>query len=683
MSGNSLFIRTITAFAALLIPLLAVGVARAGTLYVNDCSYYSNTAPAFQQTSDAEALSTPDECMVWSGTAYRSLEINTNGHVGKGRSAVWQTVTPSPAIKIVGVFTPLNQVLVDCALKFDGYTAEYFWGDGGAFYGTQSIVPSPSGPSGSLCYGIGINRSITPSRYFGWAAGCYLKSDCAPASDSNRVLGVRGVRLAAEENSGPAITAIGSNNVWYQSKKWIRGSWPMSFTATDPSGVCATRATVGSQVIVGPGDPTPDQSTWQQCPNQIVGHELDTTAFPDGPVEVTLFARNAAGVASAPSERIYVDNQPVSLTLSGLTDASSTGGTQYITARATAGPSGVASIACSLDHGPGRSFLASTARIAVQGLGTHHLSCIAHNRAIDSSGRTSASAIENWTLSIRQPSVSTVSFARIADTLRCSKQRERVRIPARWIIEHVHGHKVRVRVPAQTRTIKVVKCHPRVVKRRVFVGGRWVVKRIVLLPRTVQRSTKRVRFGGTALVGGWLGTSRGVALAGQRVDVITAPDNGGEAFSLAAVATTAADGTWSARLPPGPSRIIRAMYGGSATIEPASSSTARVIVPGSVQLAIRPRHTHWGATISIDGRLRGGNVPPSGEIVVLWISWRGGSTEIGHLYAKRDGTFRSSYTFLRGNGTETYRLWAATVRESDYPYAPARSRRVRVTVGPS
>ena len=73
-----------------------------------------------------------------------------------------------------------------------------------AFYGTQAIVPSPSGPSGSLCYGVGINRSIQPSRYFGWAAGCYLKSRRATgASDSSRVLGVRGIRLVGRGRQRP------------------------------------------------------------------------------------------------------------------------------------------------------------------------------------------------------------------------------------------------------------------------------------------------------------------------------------------------------------------------------------------------------------------------------------------------------------------------------------------------
>jgi hypothetical protein len=97
---------------------------------------------------------------------------------------------------------------------------------------------------------------------------------------------------------------------------------------------------------------------------------------------------------------------------------------------------------------------------------------------------------------------------------------------------------------------------------------------------------------------------------------------------------------------------------------------------------ISPHRTHWGGTIAITGHLRGGYVPPAGELVVLRIGWPGGSTEIGHLYAKADGSFRSTYTFLRGNGTERYHLWAATATESDYPYAASRSPKTFVTVGP-
>jgi hypothetical protein len=166
------------------------------------------------------------------------------------------------------------------------------------------------------------------------------------------------------------------------------------------------------------------------------------------------------------------------------------------------------------------------------------------------------------------------------------------------------------------------------------------------------------------------------------VRILTAPDDGRGAFHVIAVTRTSRNGTWRAKLPPGPSRLVQAVYEGTISVEPSSSPVVRVVVPASVQMSVSPQHAHWGGTIVITGRLRGGYVPPSGELVVLRIGWRGGSTEIGHLYARGDGSFRSTYTFLRGNGTETYRLWATTATETDYPYALGRSRSVRVTVTP-
>jgi hypothetical protein len=166
------------------------------------------------------------------------------------------------------------------------------------------------------------------------------------------------------------------------------------------------------------------------------------------------------------------------------------------------------------------------------------------------------------------------------------------------------------------------------------------------------------------------------------VRILAAPDDGRGAFTTAAITRTRGNGAWTARIGPGPSRLIKAVYGGGDTVEPTSSVLARLVVPASLQLNISPHRTHWGGTIDISGRLRGGYIPPSGKVVVLRIGWRGGWTEIGHLYARRNGTFHSTYTFLRGNGTETYHLWAVTTHETDYPYAPGRSHATYVTVGP-
>ncbi len=619
--------------------------------------------------------------MVWSGAAYRSLEINENGGgVANGYSAEWATQTPSAAIKITGVYTPLNQVLIDCAFASDGFTAQFYLGRRRDTI-RNAIVVACSVRQWLVCYGYGINRTSRHHGYFGWARRVLPKEYLQRVLTSGgELVGVRGISLQAEEDTGPTLTAIGLGSLWYEGDNWVRGTWPLSFVATDPSGVCATGEWVGDQAIQGPADTHPDTSNWQQCPNQELDHQVDTTAFPNGALPLELAAANAAGVWSSVAETVQVDNQPVTLSLSGPTDAPSTAGTQYIAATANAGPSGVHSISCTVD-GQREVFSSSTARIPVQGLGAHHVTCVATNNSDDNAGRPNASSPQDWTTSIREPSVSTVSFAHLANVLHCSKITKKVQVPGRWTVEQVHGHKVRVRIPAQTRTIKVTRCHPRVVKKRVKIGGRWVIKRIVLLPKTVQRSTKRIKFGKTATISGWLGTSDGTAIPGQRVDVLTAADNGHRRFKPVATTATGPDGTWSVRLPAGPSRLVRAAYGGTTTIEPAISGNAHLIVPASVKVQIDPRRTHWGGKIAITGQLRGGYVPHAGELVVLWISWRGGRAEIGHIYAKRGGRFETPYTFLRGRGTETYHVWAVTAREGDYPYAPSRSRPISVTVG--
>ena len=523
------------------------------------------------------------------------------------------------------------------------------------------------------------------SPYFGWQVICADKT-CNANEHFRAVHCLSRSSSRAEENRSPTLTTSPSGDLFSHSG-WVRGAWPVSFHASDPSGVCLTQAVADGQVIFGPASAA-NQGSWQQCPDPTFNEAVNTADYApggSGSFPLTLRAMNAAGVwTSAPawSKTIHVDNITPTLSLAGPTDAASTSGTQYLGVRASAGPSGVSGISCSLDSEPARWFSGASARVPVQGVGVHRLACVAANNAQDAAGHVATSAPAVRSLSIRQPAVSTVSFARIADTLRCAKKRERVTIPAQWIIERVKGHRVHVRIPAQTRTITVMRCHPRIVRRRVRVGHRWVFKRVVLLPRRVLEKTKHVRFGSVATVSGWLGTAQGNALGGQRVLILTAPDDGHLRFRLAATATTSSDGTWKARLAAGPSRIVRVAYAGAPTVEPAISTVAHLIVPASVALGVSPSRTHWGGTIAITGHLRGGHVPPAGELVVLRIGWSGGSAEVGHLYTSRDGHFKTTYTFLRGHGSETYHLWAATAHESDYPFAPGRSSSVPIAVGP-
>ncbi len=494
------------------------------------------------------------------------------------------------------------------------------------------------------------------------------------------------------ETIPPSIS--GAGRLW-NATGWIRGTWPLRAVGNSPSGVCAMAASLNGHPISGAGFTFPHISAyWHECglPGNgspaggasVAEVEVNTADpdLPQGTVNLYLSGYDAAGIDASANRTVHLDNEPVTLNLSGPTDAPSTAGPQYVSAAATAGPSGVAGIFCSVDNAPIATHSGAGTQIPVQGVGTHTVSCYAQNNSLDARGTPARSRIKSWSVAIRQPTVSTVSFARIVDALRCTHARERVRIPARWVTGTYRGKPVGVKVPAETRTVKVVHCHPVILRRKVRDHGHWRIKRVVLLPHTVRVGRKFVAHGASAAVSGWLGDTYGNALGHRLLLIQTAPDNGVGAFSNATVTRSAADGTWSVRLAPGPSRLVRVLYGGDGTTEPSVSTAARVIVPAAVRLTIAPHHSHWGSHIRLAGSVLGGYVPTSGELIVLWIGWPGGSTEIGHLYTDGRGKFRSSYTFLRGNGRETYRLWAASAKESDYPFAPARSLSSSVTVGP-
>jgi hypothetical protein len=610
--------------------LLWGSTALAGDYYVYSCSTYGNAAPAFGGWSTAAHLNTADECMVpASGGGYRSLEINNSGGpVLQGYSAGWKTTTP-PGVSIVGAYTPVNDVIVDGNLSSDGFTAEYQWAGG-----TQAINCVTGCGSGGLGYADGINNSFAPSTWFGWAAGCYLKSSCTASSSNFEVLGVDGVRLIAEENTGPSLNAVPSSNLWYQSG-WVRGSWPVTLDASDPSGVCWLLTAVDGKLVGSWADPSPDTSNFVQCHGSQLPGQLNTTSYSDGQHTLAYGAYNAAGVPASVSKTISIDNQPVSLSLNGPTDAPSTAGTQYVSASATAGPSGVAGTFCSVDGAPYQRYGASTAQVPVNGVGAHRVDCYAQNSAVDPSGAPASSPTETWSLTIREPTVSAVAFTRVVDALRCHAGHQRVRVPGHWVTVRRHHMRVRVHKRGHWKTIRVTRCHPRTAWRRevtwriVRRHGKLVkVKqikevRVVLLPKLVGKSTRRVAFGHGTTVSGWLGVAGGTARAGQPVAVYTAPDDGQNHFAQVGVVTTGADGSWSARLPAGPSRLVVGVYYGSSTTEPAGSWPVRLIVPAKVRLRIRLAVTHWRGTVRISGRVLGGYVPSGENLLRLRIGVAG------------------------------------------------------------
>lgn len=659
--------------------VVAAAASATGVVWIHLCGSYTTGSGATwgrlgiaRSGTTSAGMSTPFQCPPSNGAAYGMETIGQGSAVPAHARAYWQIDAPS-TFAIVGAHTE-GSGMVSYGVNQGGTP----WG--GGFYWKGGGSQAHSGQ-------VGFSSPPIFSGYFGWQLTCGAKLSCDGVSKPGEI-SVLGLELEAAEASGPAITPVpGSLG---STSGWVRGRWPIAFTADGPSGACQLTATLAGTSVSQPVNEPIVQTTWHQCPAGSFSQEFDTASIESGGrIPLSMEAHDAAYdyadhrfLSTTLTRNVNIDNQPVNLALSGPTDAPSTAGTQYITASASAGPSGVAGISCSLDGAPYQFHTGSTAQLPVTALGAHTARCYAQDNATNVSGARATSPAQTWSLSIRQPSISTVSFSRVVDSLKCRRIRERVHIPAHWVTGTVHGKRVKIRLPAQTRTVRVVHCRPRIVKRRILIHGRWRRVRVVLLPHTVQVTRRRVRHGAAATVSGWLGTLQGNALGGQHVVIRTAADNGHEAYRPAVVTTTAPDGSWTAKLPSGPSRLIQASYGGSTSVEPSSSAPARVVVPASVRLKTAPRRTHWGGTIKITGQLRGGYVPPAGELVVLWIGWKGGSTEIGHLYARRGGKFRSRYTFLNGNGSETYRLWAATARESDYPWASSRSRKTTVVVTP-
>jgi len=508
---------------------------------------------------------------------------------------------------------------------------------------------------------------------------------------------VNSIQLTATENQGPALTAVGSGNLWYQGSHWVWNPagdpWSIALSGSDPSGVCQMWAVLNGAQINSPGQ-TPDTAVWQQCPDWTWNASVDTRDYvgSSGPLSLTLAGSNAAGVASAPSEILHVDNQPVELSLSGPTLASTTDGTQYVTAAANAGPSGVA-IGCSVDGSPVQWQNGSTDQVPVAGVGDHAVSCQAHNGATGPQGQYAYSATQNWTLDIGQPTVSVIGFAKIVNALKCGTARKRVTIPARWVSVRRHHKLVKIRKPARTKSVTVQQCHPRIVWRRekVWVKVRRHGKlvsvrrtkrvRVPLLPHTIMKTKKRVAYGRGTLVSGWLGTAGGVGVGGVPVEILAAPNDGQGQFTPAATATTAANGSWTARLGAGPSRLVEAAYGGSPTLLATTSTAVQTVTPAKIRIKITPTIVPWGSKIRVTGRVLGGYVPTNSNLLRLNV----GIGRIGHLEGlpqiQPDGRFVIVWKFDPGHGVLHPWFSVGTLAESAFPWAPGTSKRIVITVG--
>jgi hypothetical protein len=374
-----------------------------------------------------------------------------------------------------------------------------------------------------------------------------------------------------------------------------------------------------------------------------------------------------------------------------------------VTASAAGSPSGIDGIACSVDGSPAKWYPGTSAQVPVSGLGEHQVSCNAYNNAVDENGTHGESQTESWSLKIGQPTEMGIGFFKYVG-LDCHVAKKRKTIPGRWVTRTRHGKKIKVKTRPRHKIVEVTKCHPEIKRVRVVVRipvrhhgkivrhhGKVVYrkkiehKKVAVQPHWKANAKKHVQFGHSTTVSGWLGLSDGTAIADHTVQILTAPSNGLGQFSVAATATTASNGTWSATLPAGSSRLVEASYGGDPTSEATVSGQVTVIVPSKIKLtSVSPSEVAWGHSVQIKGKLFGGYLPAGGVNVRLRIGIGNAKATYGvHEHVAGSGRFTTTYTFGAGSAQIHRRYWfqIATLPSGNYPYAPSSSNRVYVEVG--
>lgn len=187
-----------------------------------------------------------------------------------------------------------------------------------------------------------------------------------------------------------------------------------------------------------------------------------------------------------------------------------------------------------------------------------------------------------------------------------------------------------------------------------------------------------------ALVGGRLVDAGGAPLAGQTVEVVETFAAGAHNDSRRTGLTTDADGRFSTRLAPGPSREITAEFPGTSRLTRADGRQIRLRIRAAVHLRVSTGHVKVGGPpVVFNGRIAHPEapIPASGLPVQLQFRLPGMPwTEFRTVQSDAYGHFRYPYSFNDDDSAGVrFQFRASVPAAGGWPFAPATSRPVAVT----
>lgn len=196
--------------------------------------------------------------------------------------------------------------------------------------------------------------------------------------------------------------------------------------------------------------------------------------------------------------------------------------------------------------------------------------------------------------------------------------------------------------------------------------------------------SKSVAYGHGVPVGGRLLAASGAPLADLPVEVVETFAAGAGERTRTTEVRTGSDGSFEARLAPGPDRTVEAVFPGSQTLGRAAAGGLSLQVLAAVHLrASAATATVGGRPIVLSGNLAslGAPIPAGGRPIELQFRVPGGSwSEFRTVQTDARGRFRYAYAFSDDDSRGVrfqFRAYAPAVE--GWPYDAAASRPVFVT----
>jgi hypothetical protein len=191
-------------------------------------------------------------------------------------------------------------------------------------------------------------------------------------------------------------------------------------------------------------------------------------------------------------------------------------------------------------------------------------------------------------------------------------------------------------------------------------------------------------YGRRAVVSGRLTSSESAPLPGRRVELVESLGSGAVPAHRATTVLTAEDGSFLARLRPGPSRRVVVRFPGDAVLNSAGNQQLALRVPSKVRIrASAGRAAVGGRPVVFSGQVghRGAAIPAAGIAVELQFRVAGSDwSEFRTVQTDRRGRFRYPYAFSDDDSRGVrFQFRAFVPAQAGWPYEPAPSRRVAVT----